>query len=401
MNLEILKNKRTMAIILVIALIFIGSALYLLTEDGMSIMDIFEMLSLGVITGNVELVKPDAYSYSGTATDWEKMDSTYGWGEFKSNEMGEVFFKNDNDPFTKADYADAHVAFKLKYMDVSGNNENAIVYLKIYQDSDPSSCLMSYKLELIDYDENSHWLIKTTGHDLSTFDTNNDGIINKASIYHSGNEDDWVRIYELQYIITFEEVVIDPCEGELCGDKCVGSTRYYNGECDPNTGECIYQTEANYVNCPDYNPCLGVTCDDDCIGEYWATGGECDPNTGDCIYDSKEKLDGYCGYTEPTPDPTGEPTPDPTGIPTLDGIATGTPTPTATEESLLDMIIPAKPTEVPEGEVPEGEVPEGEVPEGEVPGILEENIYLVAVIALIILGGTIYIISAGRMGNTT
>jgi len=42
----------------------------------MSIMDIFEMLSLGVITGNVELVKPEAYSYSGTATDGEKMDPT-------------------------------------------------------------------------------------------------------------------------------------------------------------------------------------------------------------------------------------------------------------------------------------------------------------------------------------
>ncbi|MCK4668136.1 PT domain-containing protein [Candidatus Dependentiae bacterium] len=385
-------------------------------------MDILETLSLGAITGNVEIVKPDAYSHSGTVIDWGKMDSTYGWGEFKSNEMGEVFFKNDNDPFTKADYADAHVAFKLKYMDVSGNNENAIVYLKIYQDSDPSSCLMSYKLELIDYDENTHWLIKTTGHDLSTFDTNNDGIINKASIYHSGNEDDWVRIYELQYIITFEEPVIDLCEGKLCGDKCTGTTWNYNGECDPDTGNCVYTTEVNLEECPGDDPCLGMDCDDTCIGKYWATGGECynaeciydtqkkidgrcgydvcagvdcddtcigeyrasdgHCEGGECVYDTQEKIDGLCGYVSPTGQPTelptGEPTPEPTDWPT------GEPTPSDGEDSLLDMIVPDTP---------------GEVPEEDILDKLRENIYLVGIIALVVVAGAAYVISTGGLVN--
>ena len=35
----------------------------------------------------------------------------------------------------------------------------------------------------------------------------------------------------------------DPCEGVECPDFCEGTTRYYNGICDPETGECIYDVE--------------------------------------------------------------------------------------------------------------------------------------------------------------
>jgi len=39
------------------------------------------------------------------------------------------------------------------------------------------------------------------------------------------------------------------CENVICDDICDGTTRYYNGICDPETGECLYAFEENSIDC--------------------------------------------------------------------------------------------------------------------------------------------------------
>lgn len=225
-------------------------------------------LTLGVyfeplaVFGNTETVKPQAYNYWGTVKDYHLMDGSSGYGDFKANENGYTMYRNTNDPFTKADYAEGYINFKLEYADVSANDHGAFIYLDVYPDGQ-SSNFLTYLFYCVDFDGFTHWKTVTTYQKLSYFDTNNDGVINYAVLRHKSTDPNTVRIYELQYKITFDE--------------------------------------------PEPDPCLGVTCPDDCVGEYWATNGECDPDTGRCVYANKEKIDGKCGYEEPTATPTPDP----------------------------------------------------------------------------------------------
>ncbi len=52
-------------------------------------------------------------------------------------------------------------------------------------------------------------------------------------------------------------ISMDDCGGDHCNDKCVGNTRYYNGRCNTNTGECEYDTETCDYGCNvDTGECL-------------------------------------------------------------------------------------------------------------------------------------------------
>jgi len=39
------------------------------------------------------------------------------------------------------------------------------------------------------------------------------------------------------------------CENVICDEFCDGTTRYYNGICNPETGECLYDVEENSEDC--------------------------------------------------------------------------------------------------------------------------------------------------------
>lgn len=239
----------------------------------------FGMMS---VSGNTESVHPEAYNYWGTVKDHHLMDSSYGYGDFTANTNGYTMFKNSNDPFTKADCAEGYILFELEYADVTSNGKGGTLWLHVYRDSDGRNPYKEYPMYYEDFDGKVHWSIRPTNDKLSDFDTNNDGIIDYVVLKHSDYDTNSMRIYNLKYVISFDELEPDPCDGIICQDKC--------------------------------------------IGEYWGNEGKCIDGT--CYYD-KEKIDGLCGYTMPTATPTPTATQTPTSTPTA--TATYTPTPTATE----------------------------------------------------------------------
>jgi len=94
----------------------------------------------------------------------------------------------------------------------------------------------------------------------------------------------------------------DACWGIDCMDYCDGDISYQGGECIPSTMDCIFH---NIVECEKGcdgrsgrcigeeapvpgNKCRGVSCADHCEGMISYYDGECEPSSGECMYRSEE-----------------------------------------------------------------------------------------------------------------
>ena len=80
---------------------------------------------------------------------------------------------------------------------------------------------------------------------------------------------------------------INPCMGVICSNHCEGNIAKYNGDCNEDTGECIYQSQICQDRCVDgacinqIDKCEGVTpAKDHCVLNIRYYGGECNPQTG-------------------------------------------------------------------------------------------------------------------------
>ena len=83
----------------------------------------------------------------------------------------------------------------------------------------------------------------------------------------------------------------DPCESVTCEDKCENNISSTNGNCDPVSGECVYnQVENCKLGCdPDTNTCItdlcaNVECPDKCENNSSMLDGTCNPDNGQCVY---------------------------------------------------------------------------------------------------------------------
>jgi len=89
--------------------------------------------------------------------------------------------------------------------------------------------------------------------------------------------------------LNIEYTPLDLCKDVTCPDKCQNSVRYYNGYCDSNKGECVYETETCEYGCSGKlcknDLCAGVTCEDRCEDSIWYHDGVCNPSTGKCDYE--------------------------------------------------------------------------------------------------------------------
>ena len=251
------------------------------------------LCALAMVTGIVpltvysttEVVKPEAYNYWGVVDNYHLMDDSAGYGTFQAGKAGWVKFRNVNDPFTKAEYADGYISFKLHYADVSSNGQDARLILQVYKDSDPSAPAGVYHFFLNDFDGKSHWTTKTTTDKLSKYDTDGDGVINYAVLMHRDDFNDWVRVYDLQYRISFDEPTPDPCIGVSCPDMCIGDYWGTNGACD--NGNCVYDKNLVAGKCGHIvvvDKCTGVDCSSYCDGTTFYYNGLCD--NGICEYRS-------------------------------------------------------------------------------------------------------------------
>ncbi|RLG13673.1 MAG: hypothetical protein DRN66_03760 [Candidatus Nanohalarchaeota archaeon] len=86
----------------------------------------------------------------------------------------------------------------------------------------------------------------------------------------------------------------DPCAEVTCHDYCEGNTAKYAGQCNPSTGECMYQSQVCDDRCVEgvcegqIDKCTGVTPKEDhCIGNVRQYGGSCDPASGLWVYDTE------------------------------------------------------------------------------------------------------------------
>lgn len=197
----------------------------------------------------------------------------------------------------------------------------------------------------------------------------------------------------------------DPCESVTCDSYCSGiddGLYYYDGVCRSDGDETWCEWKSDYVigKCgytgePD-DPCEGITCSDQCVEPYtWQYDGVC--IDGECEYSETANSVANCGYEEPTPDPTPEPTDGPDGEPEetpapesedepSGGAVTLVAPPSGKDESFFDM-----------PDVP-GEAPEDNIIDKlrNIIDKLRDNIYLVGGIALVIIGGAAYAISASK-----
>ncbi|MFH1224956.1 MAG: DUF1554 domain-containing protein [Candidatus Diapherotrites archaeon] len=81
----------------------------------------------------------------------------------------------------------------------------------------------------------------------------------------------------------------DPCANVTCPNKCVNTTRYYNGKCNSN-GQCDYSLQACPNGCTNgtcnNDPCAGVSCPNTCASTYSLKyNGQC--SNGVCQYTTK------------------------------------------------------------------------------------------------------------------
>ena len=95
----------------------------------------------------------------------------------------------------------------------------------------------------------------------------------------------------------------DPCMAVTCPDKCEGSTWSHDGYCSKSDGSCVYAIDSCQNGCdasanacktagqpivPEtpsaQDKCADVECLDKCIGTTQYSYGECDPSTGKCDY---------------------------------------------------------------------------------------------------------------------
>lgn len=88
-----------------------------------------------------------------------------------------------------------------------------------------------------------------------------------------------------------------------CPDQCAANTKYFNGQCV--SAQCQYQQEncvdgCELVNgaarCKGQNICVGNTCTEKCEVDVHYYDGQCNPQTGQCVYKS-EKCDDGCDGT--------------------------------------------------------------------------------------------------------
>lgn len=84
------------------------------------------------------------------------------------------------------------------------------------------------------------------------------------------------------------------CAGVSCQPFCENGESYYNGTCDPADGGCLYNVIACENGCDDATGycldansgglCAGVTCPSFCDGDTSWYDGQCDPADGQCVY---------------------------------------------------------------------------------------------------------------------
>jgi hypothetical protein len=86
----------------------------------------------------------------------------------------------------------------------------------------------------------------------------------------------------------------DKCANVYCRNKCENSQEYKRGTCNSNTGKCEYST-TNYCDygcdgsscaaaTPAQDKCANVQCNPKCEGNTLKTDGECNSDTGRCVY---------------------------------------------------------------------------------------------------------------------
>ena len=105
-----------------------------------------------------------------------------------------------------------------------------------------------------------------------------------------------VGVITPRYIVLETTVNITSCNGIVCPvpPQCHGQ-----GQCDPNTGSCVYPILSNGISCNDGNLC---TIDDTCNfavcsgstkqcnnppNQCYEAVGNCDPSSGECVYAPK------------------------------------------------------------------------------------------------------------------
>jgi|GEM_PF-4513478 len=97
---------------------------------------------------------------------------------------------------------------------------------------------------------------------------------------------------------------VDKCANVYCYNKCENSQEYKSGTCNSNTGKCEYST-TNYCDhgcdgsscaaaTAPTDKCADVQCPDKCDGNTLKTGGECDSDTGNCVYSETDCGDVGC-----------------------------------------------------------------------------------------------------------
>jgi len=118
------------------------------------------------------------------------------------------------------------------------------------------------------------------------------------------------RYQDCAYKCQNGQCIQDPCEYVTCPDKCQNSVRYYNGYCDPSTGECVYQTETCTYGClgnlcaPTPTTILVYRLENNICTQLTVLESERQMNDYDTLNQCEEGI-------EPTPVPEPTPPPEP------------------------------------------------------------------------------------------
>jgi hypothetical protein len=103
---------------------------------------------------------------------------------------------------------------------------------------------------------------------------------------------------------------IPACVGVVCPySSCDGNTRFYNGNCDPKTGQCVFgaSEDCGAAGCdpgtgkckgPEGDACSGIVCEPAvCTGGQSYYDPVCNPTSGECEYSIED-----CGAAGCEPD---------------------------------------------------------------------------------------------------